>query len=443
MALGDTLFVGYYNSWSKDLPEDVKLSKYSHINLAYILPKADGTFEYDTTFFTAERVKSIQAEGPKVLASVGGFDGSFKYSTLVADVTVTKEFITNLMFLVKALNLDGIDFNWENIGIKTGCYDVDLKHDAYNYLRFIQDVRLRFTKEFGEGKKMVTTALGIKPFLMDGESLDNVSEFAKVVDYGTIRAFDMNGAGIDSTGPNAPLPRKNALGSKESIEETIQNWIDAKWPVNKLVLGLPFYGSSAIVKGDVGSDEVGMYAQREAGVPKGDWMDREVSLTGCKDEKVFTGNWKYRNLRVSALTSPNEAQKDWKYFWDEGSQTPWLYNQGNMTFISYDNPESITAKVKHAAGLGLAGAMVWAVDMDFKEELVNAMQSWPKEKETPEDKSEPDDKCTVEFQNSCPDEDGKSATYSTCIGGVLISRLCPDGTVCYKNNDDIKCDYRS
>ncbi|KAJ2082131.1 hypothetical protein H4R24_001827 [Coemansia sp. RSA 988] len=255
----------------------------------------------------------------------------------------------------------------------------------------------------------------------------------------------MNGPDIDSIGPNAPLLTRNALGSMDSIESSIKRWTVANWPIDKLVLGLPFYGTSAIVKANLKSDQISMYAQRESKVPKGDWNDKEISYPDCSEPAVYTGNWKYRNLRVSALTGPDKEQKDWKYFWDEESQTPWLYNAANKTFISYDNPKSITAKVKFVSELGLAGAMVWSVDMDFKEELVDAMQSWPKET----DKTEPDeddpntDKCTIEFQSSCPDKDGTTATYTTCIGGIPIPRLCPAGTVCYKENNGIKCDYLS
>ncbi|KAJ2866956.1 hypothetical protein FB639_004981, partial [Coemansia asiatica] len=45
-------------------------------------------------------------------------------------------------------------------------------------------------------------------------------------------------------------------------------------------------------------------------------------------------------------------------------------------FISYDDPQSLKIKVDYAASKGLAGTMVWSMNMDYNEELMNVLLSW-------------------------------------------------------------------
>lgn len=108
--------------------------------------------------------------------------------------------------------------------------------------------------------------------------------------------------------------------------------------------------------------------------PKGDsndayWQDPHCS----KDPGGVSGIWRYGNLRSQGiLKTPTTAASPWIRRWDNTTQTPWLFNPSNKTFISYDDPQSIAVKVKYAACKGLGGIMVWSVDEDSKNgELLN------------------------------------------------------------------------
>ena len=55
-----------------------------------------------------------------------------------------------------------------------------------------------------------------------------------------------------------------------------------------------------------------------------------------------------------------------RYF-DEKAMVPYLYN--GTVFISYDDPESVRAKLAYAADQGLGGIMFWEFGGDKEKEL--------------------------------------------------------------------------
>lgn len=64
------------------------------------------------------------------------------------------------------------------------------------------------------------------------------------------------------------------------------------------------------------------------------------------------------------LTAPETAGSPWVRTWDNVTQTPWLFNPTDKTFISYDDPKSMAIKINYAICQNLGGAMVWSVDED-------------------------------------------------------------------------------
>lgn len=73
------------------------------------------------------------------------------------------------------------------------------------------------------------------------------------------------------------------------------------------------------------------------------------------------GIWKWSNLRKEGLLKDDTltAGEGWQRYWDEVTQTPWLFNPATKHFISYDDPQSLKIKVEHALCEDLAGVMVW------------------------------------------------------------------------------------
>lgn len=55
---------------------------------------------------------------------------------------------------------------------------------------------------------------------------------------------------------------------------------------------------------------------------------------------------------------------DWTEEFDEGTVTPYVWNNVTGEFITYDDPVSISYKRAYALSVGMQGMMVWEVAYD-------------------------------------------------------------------------------
>lgn len=97
------------------------------------------------------------------------------------------------------------------------------------------------------GSKLhLSIASGVTPFVgPDGTPLQNVTEFAKVLDFITILNYDIYTPSTHAiAGPNAPLFDECAPNRNGSATSAIQSWTGAGIPPDQLVLGAPSFGHS-------------------------------------------------------------------------------------------------------------------------------------------------------------------------------------------------------
>jgi Chitinase len=62
-----------------------------------------------------------------------------------------------------------------------------------------------------------------------------------------------------------------------------------------------------------------------------------------------------------------EVDASFERFWDEKAQAPYMYNQEDSLFVSYDDTVSVALKTKYAMEKGLGGIMFWELGNDTKE----------------------------------------------------------------------------
>ncbi|KAJ2785182.1 hypothetical protein H4R18_000633, partial [Coemansia javaensis] len=366
--------VGYYPSWKKAQTASIDLGKYTHINIAFAIPQADGTITFDDSFSIPDAVTGIQAKNAKAILSIGGWSGSNLISTILKDPATNAKFLDSMVALVDQYKLDGLDLDWEYPGrLGNACNVFDAANDTPNYLKFVQSLRAALDAKYKDSKKLITMAVYVQPFFVDGKPSDDVSAFAKVVDYAHMMQYDINGAwdAGKMTGPNAPLEFEAGKGAQVSFASAIDAWTGAKWPANQLTAGFAFYGRMVTASEDMSANPKNQYQLMTGALTQGDpedfsWPDK------CAGTNTPAGQWQWKFLRSEKiLTSPTEAAAPWTRYWDDTTKTPWLFNSQTKAFISYDDPQSIKAKVDYAVGKGLAGAMVWSINMDYENELID------------------------------------------------------------------------
>ncbi|KAI8319794.1 chitinase [Martensiomyces pterosporus] len=376
-VLGRPIVQGYYPSWKKAQMDGVDFSKYTHVNMAFAIPKEDGSFSFEGDWFLPQVVSDLHSKGVKVLMSIGGWTGSNYFSGIAKNPSTCDAFIKNVVSYIKENNLDGIDIDWEYPGrVGNKCNAIDKQNDTPNFLKLLQGLRKSMDSAYGAGKKLITLAVRVEPF--DGPSgpSTDVSAFAKAVDHANLMQYDINGGWANVTGPNAPFKFEKGKGEQLSFVSAIDAWTKAGWPAKQLTAGLGFYGRSTTALGDMTTDKNNMYQRQLTNVPLGDKEDANW-YDSCAGASANSGTWQWKNLRSQGvLTGPETAAPPWVRMWDEKTQTPWLFNPQTKIFISYDDPKSLQVKVNYAAEKGLAGVMIWSMNMDYNGELLKVATSF-------------------------------------------------------------------
>ncbi|KAJ2895044.1 hypothetical protein IWW38_002407 [Coemansia aciculifera] len=481
--------LGYYPSWKRPKMDGVDFSKYTHINIAFGIPHQDGTFSFEDEWALPQILNQVRGGGAKALLSVGGWTGSNYFSDILKDGGTRNTLLTSMVSYIKDKNLDGIDIDWEYPGrIGNTCNVYDAQNDTPNFLKFLQDLRARLDSSFGAGNKMITLAVRVQPFDVYNSPSNDVSAFAKVVDYANIMAYDINGPWNPDTGPNAPFNYEAGKGTPLSLVSAIDAWTGAGWPAKQLVAGLGFYGRSTMVQQDMTRDMQNQYQPQLHEVPLGDAEDAPW-YDACARSTSASGTWQWKSLRgQGVLSSNNAAVAPWIRQWDAVTQTPWLFNPATKIFLSYDDPDSIKIKSDYAASRGLGGVMIWSVNMDHNSELVNAARSFggsasnattataasttpttiivttkrtrtrkstgtaatatgttaapapTQSTAAPTSGFSPDAKC-VNNKYSCVDGGGRNAAYAVCVNEKWVMASCAPGTVCQQIGGTITCTW--
>ncbi|ORX72820.1 glycoside hydrolase [Linderina pennispora] len=279
-------------------------------------------------------VGTAHQHGVRVIASIGG---SGDPSAILANVLSNNKTRANLVASVTD--------TFPNSGQQI--------NDLYLALR---GQRQALDAKFGDRAKELTMTL----YSTDGKfgpSAPKVdaSMFSDIVDYGLLMAYDFFGSWADITAPNSPfydIPGYPGL----SFTSAISAWLDAGWSADRLVAGLPYYGRTAIVESSNGTQ----FMQNSKAAPPGGPVSK------------IDGAWTWLDLRDptdGALKEPARANQGWVRTWDNTTMTPWLLHNVSRTYIGYDDADSITIKTQHMIEKGLAGAMVWMINYDYKGEL--------------------------------------------------------------------------
>ncbi|KAJ1655094.1 hypothetical protein IWQ61_005090, partial [Dispira simplex] len=366
------VIVGYYPAWANPVmnPADIP-TRLTHINFAFA--KINGqTYELkldNPELFTKVR-DHVRKSGTKILICVGGWTESTFFSPMITKNNRGK-FIDSALHMIKALNADGIDFNWEfpdrpgrdgNI--------VDKTMDLPNYMEFIKAMFEGMSKKFGANQKLLTVTTPQTAYGSTGplETVKVNQEFQKSVNYINVMAYDLNGNWGDRTGPNAPLEAptgdKNSGIIPGSVDRAVSTWLTSGMPANKIVVGLAFYGRSTYAKVDMRSGG-NIYVERD--------VDRNVTSCTQGDNDGIC-DWAYiRKHFLDIDFSRAKSGSGWIRNWDKLSQTPWLYQPSTKWFLSYDDPESISIKANEVEKRKLAGVMIWDISKDYNGELMKAI----------------------------------------------------------------------
>lgn len=198
--------VGY--ATSAVIVDAIQFDKLTHINYAFLIPNADGTFELLANAWKLEQIVSRAHEhGAKVLISVGGWGWDTEFEMLAASPETRATFVSELVQFVSEYNLDGADIGWEF---------PDPGQSAQNFIALMSELRAALPD------KLLTIAA-----VAYGETGGGIpDETFDLVDFVNIMAYDGEGTNHSSM---------------EYAQQALDYWLGRGLPQDKAVLGVPFY----------------------------------------------------------------------------------------------------------------------------------------------------------------------------------------------------------
>ncbi|KAI7826247.1 glycoside hydrolase superfamily [Kickxella alabastrina] len=158
-------------------------------------------------------------------------------------------------------------------------------------LHFLRALRASLHTRFTQEDKLISLAVRVQPFDNADGPMEDVSPFAEYVDFASIMAFDINGVWSNTTGPNAPLESQRGRGAPYSLSQSVDQWLAAKWPAEKLIAGVSFLGRSLTTRNIItAKQDANMFVPFDRDIPQGDAEDARW-YDVCENVNTMSGIW--------------------------------------------------------------------------------------------------------------------------------------------------------
>lgn len=254
---------------------------------------------------TSPIISYAHQRGVKVTLTVTNF-GYDQNDKLLSDTLKQARMITELIGLLKSRNGDGVNFDLEMIR----------NTQRANLVSFMRRASTRIKAELpGAEISMATPAV-------DWSGTWDFAQLSRICDYLIVMGYDYYWSGSSTAGPVAPLE-----GESYNITRTINTYIAAGVPQERLLLGVPWFGH--------------------------DWP---VSTGGRKSPA--TGAASSRTYAVAEQMAISYGK-----VFDQTTKVPWIAYMSGTAWrqVWYDDSLSLALKYNLANARSLGGIGIWAL----------------------------------------------------------------------------------
>lgn len=350
----ENYIIAYLAGWATlsgfDIMHDLDASRLTHVNYAFGLVGTDHKIKMsdptnDPINFAELRKLKEKYPHLKTTIAVGGWGGSANFSEAAATEESRTIFADSLVDFIIEHGFDGVDLDWEYPVSGGGPGTYPNPADKENYPLLLEKIREKLDEQgVKDGYHYTLSIAGAANTGFVNNTQLGLSQ--QYLDYVQIMTYDIHGTWEPLADLNAPLYDDN--GRTWSVDKAVTAYLDAGVPAEKIVMGVPFYG----YRYNVTSSENNGLGQPYEG----------------------SGSVTY-----DRIVRDNFLNNGYERFWDEGTQTPYLFNAEESVFISYDDPESLTIKAEYIRERGLGGAMIWEVSQDHGIDLLDSLYQVLKE----------------------------------------------------------------
>lgn len=323
--------------------EDIRGELLTDLNLSFAHIDSAGCVQLNNKEYVKEQVLKLHKSFPhlRINLSIGGW-GAEGFSDASSTEESRSAFVESALILLKELNLDGADIDWEfPVGPDWGQKIKSSPADKKNYILLLRALKKAFDKEEKLTGKHLTVTTAVPSVIWFLEK-NKVKRAAKICDYLNLMCYDYYGSWSNTTGFNASLFTNTKDPVGWSTEKALRLYKSKGVPAEKIVLGLPTYGFAW--KGVPDNNTHGLFQ-------KGG---------------IFLGNFDYPQLEKKY----GEGFED---FFDETSKQSYRYNAKEEIFVTYPSEPFIKAITAYAKSKGLAGIMYWEYGHDMEGKLLEKM----------------------------------------------------------------------
>ncbi|HOX83562.1 MAG TPA: glycoside hydrolase family 18 protein [Chryseolinea sp.] len=329
--------IAYYSAGPEKVAS-IQAEKLTHIIFSFCHLKGN-RLQVDSPrdSITIKNLVDLKKRNPnlKVILSLGGWGGCETCSPVFSSATGRDEFSKSVLELNQYFKTDGIDLDWEYPTIEGHPGHPYSVNDKPNFTELINSLR----NTLGKNYEISFAAGGFQHFLE--ESVDWKAIIDKV-DRVNLMTYDLVSGFSIQTGHHTPLYSRP--GQNESTDNAVNYLIKSGIPADKLVIGAAFYGRM--------------------------WEKVPNINNGLYQSGKFKSFIDYSKL--GELTK----EKGFTIYWDETAKAPYLYNEKERLFVTYDNIQSMKLKTSYAIDHQLDGIMFWELSIDAaKDGLLDAIYS--------------------------------------------------------------------
>jgi chitinase len=305
--------IGYYPSFKREDQDhnSIDYDSLTHIAEAFVKPDSEGNLVVDQKFIYPELLSAAHRHGVKVLVSIGGWGNCEGFAPMASSPEKRARFISQVIAFCLQNGYDGVDLDWEF---------VSSDEESQNFSALVRELSQALRAQIPP--LLLTMAAPAGPYW--GRWI-NFEQLHPYFDYISFMTYDYHGPWTDHAGHNSPLYtcQNDPCGS---VDDTFTYSQIRQVPLQKLLLGIPFYGRSF--------DTTGLYKPAQ--------------------------NSQYYDY--SAVVNLQAA--GWKYNWDACSQVPYLISPNGKTYLSFDDRRSVEAKCRYVLQKKAAGVIIWEIKAD-------------------------------------------------------------------------------
>ncbi len=265
---------------------------------------------------------NLKLENPKLKAILGiGGWGAEGFSDAALTPTSRYAFAREVKRWVDEYNLDGVDIDWEYPGSSAAGIK-SRPEDTQNFTLLLEALR----DVLGDDAWISVAGTGDPGYIANVE----IAEIAPIINYFNLMAYDFTAG---ETGDRAGRHQSNlypsplSLTPTTSVDNQVNNLIDAGMPSQKILMGLPFYG--------------------------------RYGATDTATFDVLRQNYINKNGNIVA--------------WDDEAKAPYIIDSNGNFIYSFDNLVSIYYKGQYVKENCLGGLFSWQSGMDQANILANGM----------------------------------------------------------------------